>query len=143
MDEDYLFGKTDPGREIREVGWEHPSPDFTDKVMDRLLAVSPTPIAYKPLIPGWGWWLLFLGTGLTLSAAFTGIISFEIGEYTGRLAEILSSVSLTPVIRGLELSSPFVYGALALVVFLYLHLVLLRFYGAATRRELQVERPYK
>ena len=57
---------------LQERGIDMPSPDFTDRVMDRIEALPQSkPIVYKPLIGRFGWLAIVLGALGFIIAVFS------------------------------------------------------------------------
>jgi len=69
---------------FKELPPDHPSPDFTVKVMKRVMSEwSLNPVKYQPIISKRGWWTLGLITITLTSMLFFLHASLPVGVETG------------------------------------------------------------
>jgi hypothetical protein len=118
------------GRLIRENGTEQAPDGFTEKVLLRIYPeIQQSGInKYRPLISRPGWLLITIMVGFLLAGLISGFFPMELKILETINLERLHLESLIPEKGTIATSSPLVYGAIALAVFVYLQIALIKRY---------------
>jgi hypothetical protein len=118
------------GRLIRENGTEQAPDGFTEKVLSRISPeIQQSGIEkYRPLISGPAWLLITIIVGFLLAGLISGFFPMELKSLGAINLERLHLESLIPEKGTIAASSPVVYGAIALAVFVYLQIAMIKRY---------------
>jgi hypothetical protein len=109
---------------FKELPAEHPSPDFTGKVMQRVMTEwTLNPVRYQPIISRKGWWSIVFTALLLTSILFILHAMFSTGIETATPTNSIYGIDLlkllTPIIRVFEklnnISPAVAIGALAII----------------------------
>jgi hypothetical protein len=115
------------GKIIKEHGYEQPPSEFARQVLLRLAAESKVAaLNYVPLFPVWSWLMIIAVTVVLFSGILGGFLPGEMAVLNWVNMDVSQISRLLPTPNSLEITSPYVYGAITLAFFVYLQLILLR-----------------
>ena len=117
-------------RLIRANGHEKAPDGFTAQVLSKIgpVIVPPRKVMYRPLIPGFAWLLIALLTGILVAGLIGGHFPSDFASLGGIDPDRLNLPAFIPENGFLEVSSPIVYGTVALTFFAGLQITLIKRY---------------
>lgn len=113
-------------KSIQEVGLENPSEDFTNAIFSKIENQNSTTFVTKPLLSKYVWFGI-----LTFVAAIFGFVIFgnmSMESTWGNAIQLnkLTSVNLSLKMPNLPFSNVFVYGLVAVAVFIWIQVLVLK-----------------
>lgn len=111
-------------KSIKEIGLEEPPKDFTASILSKIEEQSDDSrfYVYKPLISTSGWVFMGMGVIVTFAYLVLGDISWGNTWYDASVWERLSNFGIFRI----SIPSTFVYGFLAMAIFMGIQVFLLK-----------------